>query len=160
MSTTTTPTALSSLLRRPEGALLPLLKKADLLRGLNDTLSQEFDSTLAKHCRAVNMRGSVLVLAVDSAAWATRLRFQTTDLVSQFRAAGFPGLSSVEIVILPPNKDLAATPAPSQARLTALRPPAPVCERIAQILASDVDALPPEISRRMRNLVNSYTKMV
>lgn len=159
MSTTSSPTALSSLIRRPEGAFLPLLKKAGQLRALHDTLIAEFDSSIAEHCRVVNLRGSVLVLAVDSPAWATRLRFQLSELLSRFRLAGNPGLASIELVISHRDKDLA----PIEAQLPKPvdhRPPAPVREKIAKILEEDATGLPADLGLRLRKLANSYTKSI
>lgn len=159
MNTAASPTALSQLFRRPEGGVLPLLQKAGQLQALNDTLITEADSTFAAHCRIVNLRGSVLVLAASSAAWATRLRFQTGELLTLFRQRGWPGLASVELVIRPADKDLA----PGQDRASPPvdhRPPPAVRERIAQGLRADAGGLPPEIGQRMLKLANSYTKSI
>lgn len=157
--TSNSPTALSSLARRPGSAFLTLLKKAEQIHAVNLTLSAELDSSLAPHCRAVNLRGSMLVLAVDSPAWATRLRFQTSELLSVLRQRGWPGLASVELIILHPDKDL-RPPGKAPTPPVDARPPEKTRRQIAAVLAQDADGLPPELARRLRKLADSYTKTI
>lgn len=53
------------------------------------------------HCIQASRQGEVLALAVDSAAWATRLRYRIPDLLTAF---GPSGVSAVRLRIQPPGQ--------------------------------------------------------
>ncbi|NVJ51579.1 MAG: DUF721 domain-containing protein [Gammaproteobacteria bacterium] len=54
---------------------------------------------LALHCRVINFRDNNLIIAADSAAWATRLKFAQNDLLSDLRAEGMHGLRSIKVIV-------------------------------------------------------------
>jgi hypothetical protein len=53
------------------------------------------------HCVQASRQGEVLSLGVDSAAWATRLRYRIPDLLT---ALGPSGVTAVRLRIQPPNQ--------------------------------------------------------
>jgi hypothetical protein len=53
------------------------------------------------HCLLAATRRGVLTLSVDSAAWATRLRYRIPDLLSALQAKG---VASIKMQIQPPGK--------------------------------------------------------
>lgn len=53
------------------------------------------------HCLLAATRRGVLTLSVDSAAWATRLRYRIPDLLTAFQAKG---VTSIKMQIQPPGK--------------------------------------------------------
>ncbi|MDH5433484.1 MAG: DciA family protein [Gammaproteobacteria bacterium] len=92
---------IDSLIAEPSGDIKSLLDRLDKIHILNNTLQCKLNATLSKHCRVVNVRQNILVIAADSAAWATKLRYQVTDLLSFFRQSGYVGLGNIEIIIKP-----------------------------------------------------------
>ena len=69
-----------------------LLSRARALGELNALVHELIPSPLNGHCRVLSVRDDTLVVAVDSAAWAARLRYQSSELVKQLA-----GLSSVKL---------------------------------------------------------------
>lgn len=53
------------------------------------------------HCTQASRQGEVLSLALDSAAWATRLRYRIPDLLT---ALGPSGVTAVRLRIQPPGQ--------------------------------------------------------
>ena len=51
---------------------------------------------IAAHARPVSLRGGVLTLAVDHPAWATQLRFMTSELIGRIEA----GTGSSEVTAI------------------------------------------------------------
>ena len=70
-----------------------------LTRGLQKVL----EPNLAPHFQVASFNGSHLVLTTPSAAWATRLRLQSTGLINILsqQIMEFQGIKSIEIKILP-----------------------------------------------------------
>ena len=92
---------LHSLIDTPSGDVKALLDRLVKIQALNDTLQTKLSASLLKHSRVVNLRKNTLVLAVDSPVWANKLRFQLTDLLAEFRQAGYYGLASIEVIVQP-----------------------------------------------------------
>ncbi len=62
-----------------------LLDKAQELRELNEIVHRFLDAELGLHCEVANVRSGCLILIVDSASWATRLRYELTNLLDRLR---------------------------------------------------------------------------
>jgi hypothetical protein len=62
----------------------------------------QIDNELAPHCYLSNIQDRTLIVYVDSAAWATRLRFQIPQLLDKLRATNpvFSNLEEVKIKVL------------------------------------------------------------
>ncbi len=72
-------------LARQSGQVERLLDKVVVLQQLNDQLQAFLEPSLAAHCQVANLRDGCLVIMADSAAWATRLRYDFPDLLSRLR---------------------------------------------------------------------------
>lgn len=91
----------SQLINSPDGDIKALMDQLTKIRTLNNSLHQYINPTFSKHCRVVNIRKSTLVIAVDSAVWANKLRFQIPDLLSNLRNEGFLSLASIDLIVQP-----------------------------------------------------------
>lgn len=66
--------------------LLNQLKaKVAYLQQINELLKLELDPILLPHCCVANLRDNILILEIDSSAWATRLRFLAPTLLQKLR---------------------------------------------------------------------------
>jgi hypothetical protein len=95
------PHNLNNMIDTPSGDVKALLDRLAKIQTLNNTLQNKLNPTLLKHCRVINLRKSVLVIAVDSPVWSNKLRFQLNDLLDYFRNEGYYGLSSIEVIVQP-----------------------------------------------------------
>ena len=69
-----------------------LLARARALGELNALVHDLIPSPLNGHCRVLSVRDDILVVAADSAVWATRLRYLSSQLTRQLA-----GISSVKL---------------------------------------------------------------
>ncbi len=92
---------ITNLVSQPNGEIKSLLDQLAKIQTLNDTLKNKLNATAIKHCRIINLRKSTLVIAVDSPAWANKIRFQLPDLLSFFREKGYFGLANIEVIVRP-----------------------------------------------------------
>ena len=95
------PKTMDSLLQQPEGDVKALMDRLARIQTVNRDLKSYFNPTIAPHCRAVNIRKSTLVVAVDSPAWANKVRFQLSELLSHLRKNGFVSLANIELIVQP-----------------------------------------------------------
>ena len=95
------PQTVNKLITDPKGDVQFLMHKLSTITALKSELAQFLDENTIKHCRVVNLRSSTLVIAVTSAIWANKLRFKLPDLLSNFRSAGYTGLSKIEVIVQP-----------------------------------------------------------
>lgn len=84
------PFQIGNLLDRSEASRL--LSRARVLGELDALVHELIPSPLNGHCRVLSVRDDTLIVAADSAAWAARLRYQSSQLVKQLA-----GLSSVKL---------------------------------------------------------------
>ena len=66
---------------------------------LLNLLKKQLPAELGQHCTAINRQGQTLVISVDAAVWATKLRFLTRQLT---RATG---ASQVRIRVSTPQRE-------------------------------------------------------
>lgn len=88
-------------LNNPEGELKALLDKANRLNSVSQTIEGYLPVELQAHCRVASIENNVLTLVTDSAAWLNRLRYFSSELISQLRANEFPSLISIDIKVRP-----------------------------------------------------------
>jgi hypothetical protein len=103
---TTKPVLIGSLFTGAVNAPAPWLARLREIQRLQDLVLPALPDTLREHCRVANLESGTLVLATESSVWSTRLRFFTPRLLSELRAAGLPGLRSIRIRVLPPQRSL------------------------------------------------------
>ena len=107
--------ALYKFLQGKKGEVAQLVTHTRFLQHLTRLLRQHLDSTLAGHVQVSDYTPFRLAVAVDSPAWATRLRFQRPALVKQLKQihGEFQSLEEIDIVILPVRQ---APPEPPPAK--------------------------------------------
>jgi hypothetical protein len=88
--------SLQNLLQQHTAEFGSLAQKSQRITQLNQLLKQCLPQVMAEHCEVVNIRQGILVIAATNASWHTRLRYMTTELLSQFRQAQ-PSVSFVAI---------------------------------------------------------------
>lgn len=77
-------------------ARVEYLQKTDLL------LRSHLDSSLREHCRIANIRDNILVIFVESSAWAARFRFCIPTLLEKLKSEPeLQGLKSVQVRVNP-----------------------------------------------------------
>ncbi|MCO7223985.1 DUF721 domain-containing protein [Pleionea sp. CnH1-48] len=93
------PQTLNTITDNATGSLRYLLDNINRIKQLDKTIKSFLPDNLTEHCHVVNYRDSRLVLGAHAAAWATRLKFETPQLLSQLRQNGFAGLKGIDIII-------------------------------------------------------------
>lgn len=82
-------------------ANLPLLDRARKLQRLEQAVLQLLPENLSAHCKVMNLKNEILILATTSSAWAARLRFATPDLLKQLECQHALRLRSIQLRIEP-----------------------------------------------------------
>ncbi len=92
-----------------------LVTRTRQLRRWTGIFRSHIDADLAPHCYLGNMDESSLTVYVDSAAWATRLRFQAPQLLPLLRQTNpiFSKLVSIQVKILTPGSQEPSQPSHS-----------------------------------------------
>ncbi len=93
--------SLGERLGKSQGGLGLLVDNLNRINRLSQTLKDILEVPLANHCRVAHYRNNVLVLAVDSSIWSNRLRYEKLSLLNTLRKNGFPGISSINIIVQP-----------------------------------------------------------
>ena len=86
-------------------AALPILKRAGKLVRLEQAVLQLLPADLSVHCKVVNLKQEILVLATTTPAWAGRLRFAAPDLLKQLKCQHHLEVRRVELKIYPESDD-------------------------------------------------------
>ena len=104
------PSLITELLQRSGFPADDVLHRGKFLHRLNRLVSSLLGDDLRLHCQVGNVRDGVLILYVDSTAWASRLRYQAPVLLKQLQQRkGLEALSQVEVKVLPPREDSKVT---------------------------------------------------
>jgi hypothetical protein len=88
------------------GAKLPLLERARKLQRLERAVLGLLPDNLAAHCRVMNLKNEILVLAAPSSAWAARLRFAGPELAQQLKDRFALNLRTVQVRIQPETHEI------------------------------------------------------
>ena len=86
---------------KTRGEVADLLARAAVLAMHDQKLRQYLPDPLNRHCMLANLRGSTAILAVDSAGWASRLRYLTPALLPHLVEMGLP-VTRIEVTLVPP----------------------------------------------------------
>ena len=107
---------LYKVLHGKKGEVEHLVTQTRELKQFTRLLQAELNPSLAPHCHVARLTPTQLTVVVDSPAWSTRLRFQTTALLRQLAKKHhvFQGVTNVEIKIYPAR--LQRRPPPSVPR--------------------------------------------
>ncbi|WP_353961555.1 DUF721 domain-containing protein [Pleionea litopenaei] len=92
------PKTYDSISDEAHGSLRFIFDNLARIKQLDHIVKAKLNENLAKNCRVINFRDNNLVIAAESATWATRLKFEQHDLLTALRADGFHGLRSIKII--------------------------------------------------------------
>jgi hypothetical protein len=137
----------ASLLKKQSGALQHSLEHSLRLKQLDYAIKALLPEELASHCRIANLRKNRVVMQADSTAWATRLRYQTPEILKQLQEYNaLQGIKSIQVTVAPASKPRGKTR--RQAR--------PLSEQNARIIRSAAESLAdPELAAALRRLARN-----
>lgn len=97
--------SLDKLFEQASDDLAILITRTRQLKRLTNLFRSHLEQDLASHCYLSNVKEAELTVYVDSAAWATRLRFQVPQLLPILRRTNpiFSKLQAVRVKILTPD---------------------------------------------------------
>ena len=91
----------SDVLSKRGSSLGAALSHARLLLQLQNLLAGSVDPSLANHFQVANLRQNRLILLTPNAAWSTRLRMETSNLLEILHRAGHADVRTIEIRVAP-----------------------------------------------------------
>jgi hypothetical protein len=98
---------------RDNSPLSGVIRRGRQLHGLGVLLGKILGPELAAHCQLANIRGNTLVVTASSTAWATRVRYQSPQLLQKIRCEErFRGIDTIHVRITPLTSPLARTSQP------------------------------------------------
>jgi hypothetical protein len=96
------PSPITELLQRSGCPAEGVLQRGQFLHRLNRLVGNLLDHDAKLHCQVGNIRDGVLILYVDSTAWASRLHYQSPALLKQLQQRkGLVALRLIEVKVLP-----------------------------------------------------------
>ncbi len=96
------PQTIAHLLSKPDsGAFEATINRSKQLLQLRQRLQNLLDEDLVSHCLLLNSRNGMLIMACDSTAWATRLRYHVPALLNGLRESGLESLQNIQIKVQP-----------------------------------------------------------
>ena len=104
-----------------------VIEHARFLLRLQDRIAAAVDPELATRFQVANIRQGRLILLAPSAAWATRLRLHTAQILGDLHRAGLPDLSNIEVRVAP----LARQPAPART----VKPLSPAAQQALELMS-------------------------
>lgn len=90
-----------SLLQERVSSTKKLIRAAERHGDITKKIQSYLPADFAKHCEFGSIRGSSIILFADSAAWATRLRFHSSDLLRYINSEYKYSLCSIKFKIMP-----------------------------------------------------------
>ncbi len=88
------------LLAKSETTVGKLIKQAKSIENLKASFSQMLEPELAEHCQMGCYHLGILTIFTDSAAWATRLRYQAPTILSKLReSVQWAGCCSIQVKV-------------------------------------------------------------
>ncbi len=106
---TTTMKKLSQVVNAPNSQFQSILQHSRYLQQLEQQLFVILPAPLRPHCHVANLNADSLVLYTHSAAWATRLRYLQTLILTQARQLTGLNLSRIEVRVQPDSAMPATT---------------------------------------------------
>jgi hypothetical protein len=83
------------------GPLELTIQRGKKIQQLSLLIQNTLDPEMAAHCQLLNLRNSSLIMACDSTAWATRLRYQVPTLLQALQQSGLSGVADIQIRVSP-----------------------------------------------------------
>ncbi len=91
-------------------ALSGVIRRGRQLHGLGVLLGEILGPELAAHCHLANIRGNTLVVAASSTAWATRVRYQSPQLLQKIKCEErLRSIDTIHVRITSPTSQAAST---------------------------------------------------
>lgn len=78
-----------------------IAEKAELLRQLNQQVKQIVAGHVAEQLKVANLRDGTLVIETTTSAWAARINFQKSALLTQLRQRTLPMLTAIDVKVNP-----------------------------------------------------------
>lgn len=111
-----------------------IYKRSLAILKVQESVRLKLGPVLAGHLHVANMSTDTITIYTDSQAWATKLRFQTSEIINITRqATGLSGLISVRIKVSP-ALTAAVKPAPEKSVLMS-----PATSRLLAKVAASID---------------------
>jgi len=102
---------ISRILTARDGKLQSLLERALYFEALSHVLREVLDPALAKHITLANLRGDTAIVAADTPAWLTKIRYQAPVILQQLkRQPGLGAINKVQFKVQPPDQSQALQP--------------------------------------------------
>ena len=96
--------SVQTLMQNRDSGFGQILAHAQILNRLDQKLASILDPTLSSDCQVADFRNHCLILVCSNAAFATRLRMISQQLLDSFRDEGEFGIERMEIRIAPVNR--------------------------------------------------------
>lgn len=96
--------SLEKILKQPN-SFAALVEKVKYLNRLNLIFAKQFPN-LASHCQIANLRNDKLIVEVNNNAWATRIHYQSAEIINQLKQ--FPEFCNLQQLNYFVKKNIAA----------------------------------------------------
>jgi len=111
--------SLAGILAAADGGLQALFARSHRLHSLNQLLCGALGEPLGPHIRLCNIRADTAVVAADSPAWLTQVRYQAPVILHILQTQpGMEKLRKVRFKVQPPSEPAAHTAPPRRAALS------------------------------------------
>ena len=95
------PVHISNVLHNASSGLADVVRRANSLAASTQELKSALPDAIRPHLVSVNFRADTLVLIVDSAAWAARLRYLESEVRSHLAKDQGIGVKKIDIKVRP-----------------------------------------------------------
>jgi hypothetical protein len=143
------PRRLRGLLTPGPGGLGELIEQAGRLARASERLRRRLGPPLGDHSRVAGFAAGTAVVQADSAAWASRLRFMTAEVIEALAPALGP-VERVRVTVASPPPALPAGPRPARPVL------GPEPARTLDLAAGSLDD--PALAAALRRLARHGTR--
>lgn len=96
------PKTITELLDKGENDLSKLMRRAQALNRLNETINGMLPPNLQGRCSVANLRNKQLIIHAESATWATLLRYEQGNILAQLHNdSKYHVIESIKVKIAP-----------------------------------------------------------
>lgn len=85
------------------GSLSEVVRHATRLRRLDRAFRKLLPGPAQAHCRVANLRGDTLVVAADSPVWASRIRYESRQILREMAVSCGVTASRIQILVRTPE---------------------------------------------------------
>lgn len=109
------------LLTGNSGSLSEVIRHATRLRRLDRAFRKLLPGPAQAHCRVANLRGDTLVVAADSPVWASRIRYESRQILREMATSCGVTASRIQILVRSPEAPETAASGPRSLPRSAAR---------------------------------------